>query len=116
VIPFKGWSMDDAQVISDSFAKRLLSEATTTHVQDFDDDIKGGLHHFQSLFPDRFVKAQLANLDAHGVAKPGTVLQPGDPFILATRPKSVSSTSKMTGHLSRAMMSARQDTSQVWGW
>ncbi|MDB6120855.1 MAG: rpoB [Verrucomicrobiaceae bacterium] len=83
LIPFKGWSMDDAQVISDSFARRLLSEATSTYAQDFDDDIKGGKHHFQSLFPDRFIKEQLANLDEHGVAKPGTVLQPGDPFILA---------------------------------
>ncbi|MDB6076086.1 MAG: rpoB, partial [Verrucomicrobiaceae bacterium] len=42
LIPFKGWSMDDAQVISDSFARRLLSEATSTYAQDFDDDIKGG--------------------------------------------------------------------------
>jgi len=112
--PYKGWSLDDAIVISEAFAKRLTSEHAYTEEQDFDRDTKGGQNHFVSLFPDKFTKKQRDTLDAQGVVMPGTVLQKGDPMILATKPKVISSSTSQLGKLSNITRSARSDSSTVW--
>lgn len=114
LVPYKGFSMDDAIVISQAFAKRLTSEHTETHEQEYDRQVKAGLNHFRSLFPERFKKAQLANLDEHGVAKVGTILQQGDPLILATKPRSISSSGANVGKLTKSLSQIRSDASQVW--
>lgn len=114
LVPFKGYSMDDAIVVSESFAKRLNSDHSYTVGQDFDRDIKGGLNHFVSLFPTKYTKDQIKNLDKAGVVQPGTVVQPGDPLVLATRPRVFSSTTSQLGKLSKAMRQSRHDASKVW--
>lgn len=114
LVPFKGYSMDDAIVISNSFAKRLTSDHSYTMEQDYDNDVKGGLNHYVSLFPTQFNKDQLKRFDTNGVVKPGTVLKQGDPVILATRPRVFSSTTAQLGKLSKAMRQSRHDSSQVW--
>lgn len=114
VVPYKGYSMDDAIVVSDSFAKRLRSTTTETYGLALSDSIKPGRNHFRALFPDKFTKKQYENLDDDGVVKPGTILQPGDPLILATKPRVISSKSSDVGRLSRSMQSVRSDASQVW--
>jgi DNA-directed RNA polymerase subunit beta len=114
LVPFKGYSMDDAIVISNSFAKRLTSDHSYTMEQDYDNDVKGGLSHYVSLFPTQFNKDQLKMFDANGVVKPGTVVKQGDPLILATRPRVFSSTTAQLGKLSKAMRQSRHDSSQLW--
>jgi DNA-directed RNA polymerase subunit beta len=114
VVPYKGYSMDDAIVISQKFADNFLSEHMETHVKEFDRDIKPGKDHFRSLFPQKFTKVQLENLDDKGVVKPGTVLNEGDPIILATRPRVISSTGANVGKLTKSMSQARGDASSVW--
>jgi DNA-directed RNA polymerase subunit beta len=114
LVPFKGYSMDDAIVISNSFAKRLTSDHSYTMEQDYDNDVKGGLNHYVSLFPTQFNKEQLKKFDANGVVKPGTVVKQGDPLILATRPRVFSSTTAQLGKLSKAMRQSRHDSSQLW--
>lgn len=114
LVPFKGYSMDDAIVISSSFAKRLTSDHSSTIEQDYDNDVKGGLHHYVSLFPTQFTKEQLKRFDSNGVIKPGTVVKNGDPLILATRPRVFSSTTAQLGKLSKAMRQSRHDSSQLW--
>lgn len=114
LVPFKGYSMDDAIVVSDAFAKRLTSDHSYTIDQDFDNDTKGGYNHYISLFPTKYKKEQLKNMDGTGVIKPGSVVQQGDPLILATRPRVFSSTTSQLGKLSKAMRQSRHDSSQVW--
>ena len=114
LVPFKGYSMDDAIVISNAFAKRLTSDHSYTMEQDFDNDVKGGLNHYVSLFPTQFKKEQLKNIDTNGVVKPGTIVNQGDPLILATRPRVFSSTTSQLGKLSKAMRQSRHDSSQLW--
>ena len=84
-LPWKGYNHADAFVISESFAKKLTSEHAYQHRVDWRDDLRRGKSAVESLFPGRYDKRQLGNLDDAGVAKPGTVLQPGDPVILAAR-------------------------------
>lgn len=115
LLPFRGWSMDDAVVVSQDFADRLTSDHMETYDQEFDDNIKGGFHHFVSLFPKQFTKDQLSKLDdATGVVKVGQVLEPGDPIFLATRPRTFSSASASLGNLSRAVRMSRSNASQTW--
>jgi DNA-directed RNA polymerase subunit beta len=114
LVPFKGYSMDDAIVVSNSFAKRLTSDHSYTMEQDYDNDIKGGLNHYVSLFPTQFTKDQLKRFDPSGVVKPGTRVKQGDPLILATRPRVFSSTTAQLGKLSKAMRQSRHDSSQIW--
>jgi len=114
LVPFKGWSMDDAIVISDSFARKLTSDHAYTEEMDYDRDTKGGKNHFVSLFPDTFTKKQLAVMDDQGVVKPGTVLKSGDPMILATKPRAFSSSASSLGKLSKVMRQARADAAVKW--
>jgi DNA-directed RNA polymerase subunit beta len=116
LVPYKGYSMDDAIVFSKSFAEKLSSEHTYTEQKDFDHDIKGGVNHYISLFPNKYTKEQLTAMDETGVVKPGTVLKQGDPIILATRPKTISSATASLGQLSKVMRQARSDDSKVWDY
>ena len=113
LVPFKGYSFEDALVISKSFANKLSSDHSYTYGQQFDHEIKGGLNHYKSLFPTQFTKKQLSLLDEDGVILPGSTIQPNDPLILATRPRVFSSTTSQLGKLSRAMKQSRHDSSKL---
>lgn len=84
-VPYKGWAFEDASVISESAAKKLTSEHMYQHGVDLSDAMKTGKRNFISLFPAKYDKKTLANLDDDGVIKPGTVVNYGDPLILAAR-------------------------------
>jgi DNA-directed RNA polymerase subunit beta len=113
LLAYNGESMDDAGVISESFAKRMASNTCYGYSQDFDQNIKGGKGHVSSLFPSKYTLDQLEKLDDDGVAKVGTILQKGDPYILATKPRSISSRANFAG-LSRNKLDVRNDASQIW--
>lgn len=113
LVPYKGYSMDDAIVVSESFAKRLTSEHNYAHELSKEGDLKFGKTHYTSLFPRQFTKDQLSNLDDNGVVKPGTVLHKGDPIILATKPKAISSNSHL-GKLGKTFRQMRTDATEVW--
>jgi DNA-directed RNA polymerase subunit beta len=84
-IPFKGMNYEDAYVISESAAKKLSSEHMYQNILEFSDDIKKNKKNYISLFPSHFTLEQLKNVDDDGVVKPGTVLNYGDPIILAAK-------------------------------
>jgi DNA-directed RNA polymerase subunit beta len=111
---WKGFSMDDAVPISESFAKRLSAIQYKVIKQPAADNLKTGLSHYRALFPSRYTKEQLAMFDDNGVVKPGTVLKPGDPVILATMPRTLSSGGANIGKLSKALRQSRRDATSVW--
>lgn len=114
LLAYKGHSMDDAVVLSEDFAKNLVSEHLYSFDQEFDDNVRGGRNHFVSLFPTKYKAKQLESLDEDGVVKEGTVLRSGDPMVLATKPKAISSATAQLGKLSKALKDARSDASQFW--
>lgn len=115
IVPYKGASMDDAIVISQGFANRLKSEAAYATRLDYDKGVKGGKNHFKALFFDKFGRDQMDKLDDDGVVKVGETLMPGDPMILATKPRVISSDKLLDlGDLSRYMKNARSDASETW--
>lgn len=114
LVPYKGYSMDDAIVVSASFAKRMTSLHSYESAMQKDDNTKFGKVHYSSLFPTKFTKEQLESLDDNGVVKPGTVLHKGDPIILATRPKTVTSNTEALGKLGKLFRTMRNDAAEVW--
>lgn len=114
VVPYEGYSMDDAIVISEGFAKKLTSDHMYELGMDKDRDTKFNTNHFKSLFPDIYTKDVYKNFSEDGIVQPGTVLQKGDPLILATKPKTISSTASSLGKLGKVMRMLRGNASQVW--
>ena len=114
LVPWKGFSMDDAIPISESFAKRMAGVHYKVMKQDFSDNLKTGLTHYRGLFASRFTKDKLTNFDEDGLVKPGTILDPGDPVMLATMPRTMSSAGANVGKLNRAQRQSRRDASQTW--
>ena len=114
LVPYHGRSMDDAIVVSDSFARRMNSQHLYGHDLDYKRGIQGGKAHYVGIFPQKFTKPQLDLLDEDGVVKPGQIIQPGDPIILATRPRVVSSQASQLGLLSKHMKNSKSEASVLW--
>lgn len=114
LVPWKGFSMDDAIPISESFAKRLKGIQYKVVKQDKNENLQTGRNHYRALFPKKFTKEKLENFDDEGLVKPGTVLDPGDPVLLATMPRTLSSTGANVGKLNKALREQRRDAAQTW--
>ena len=86
----KGFNFEDAIVISESAAKRLTSQHLYQHGIDWTDAHKPGKKAYIGLFPKKFNKVQYDTLDDDGVVKPGTVVNYGDPIIVAAKKRELS--------------------------
>lgn len=82
-LPFKGQNWEDAIVVSESFANRMASEHYYKNKLPASDETTFGTQKFLGVKPGRYTKEQVANFTDDGVIKPGTVVKPGDPLILA---------------------------------
>jgi DNA-directed RNA polymerase beta subunit len=114
VIPYKGFSMEDAIVVSENFAKKLTSEHMYTDSLEYKRGVKGGLAHYTGMFPNKYTIGQLEKLDKEGVVRKGMLLDKDDPVILATKPRVISSASQKLGKLSAHMKNAKNDASLIW--
>lgn len=114
VVPFKGKTMDDAVAISAAFATAMTSDHAETIESEKDDTLKFGKNHFVSLYPDTFVKEQLSKLGDDGIVRKGEILRKGDPIMLRTRPRTISSENVAIGNISRASRFQRKDASMLW--
>ena len=114
VVPYEGYSMDDAVVVTEPFARRMGSSHNSTHAIEYDNGVQGGKQHYASLFPSEFKDTQLDKLDDNGVVKPGTILEKGDPIILATQPKRLTASPSETGSLSKGASMMRRSAAEIW--
>lgn len=114
LVPYKGWSIDDAIVISSEFAKRLASEHAYQFNEDESKNLKTNKNHYTSLFPKAFSKEQLDSIDDTGVIKPGSIVSKGSPLILSTKPRMISSQESDLGKLSKYLKGTRTDASVLW--
>ena len=113
-IPFRGESIEDAYVISETAAKKLTNE----RLYGFDLDTKGGVsiakNRYISLFPDEFKKDQIEKIGPDGVILPGSIVNTGDPIILGVGPKLLSSADAQLGRLHKVLKHAHTDKAVVW--
>lgn len=108
-IPWGGKNFEDAAVISESAAKKLTSEHMYQHELEIDDRTKFGKRFYVSLFPGKFDRQALAKLDQHGVIKPGTTVEYGDPLVLAGRERDTAD-----NKLHRKRQAGYTDASILW--
>lgn len=117
VVPYKGWTYEDSLVVSQDFANRMASEQMYGFNQDKDSPdsgLKTGKTHYTALYPDKFNKDQLSNIDDNGVIKEGTIVHKGDPLILSTKARVISSNDAELGRLSKYLKNTRNDASITW--
>lgn len=114
MIPDRGWSNDDSSVISESASRKLA----TSRLYGYDIEAKHGVElgrdKYASLFPANFNKEQLESLDDFGIAKPGTILNRGDPIILALGPKLLTPADAMLGKLHKTLRNTFTDKAVLW--
>jgi DNA-directed RNA polymerase beta subunit len=84
-MPYRGLNYEDGIVISESAAKKLNSEHMYPVSFDQEKGHDVGRNSFVSMFPGKFNKKQIATIADNGVVKPGTVVNHGDPLVLALR-------------------------------
>ena len=86
-MPWKGYNFEDANVISESMAKRMSSQHMYQHDVDVTDRHKMGKNNYISLFPQKFDKKVLETIDTNGIVKVGQKVSYGQPLILAALEK-----------------------------
>lgn len=115
IVPYKGWTYEDSIVVSEDFAKRMASQHMYRYYQDKDDDkLKTGKTHYHTLFPDKFDKDQLEKIDDNGVIKVGQKVNYGDPLILSSKARMISSHDAELGRLSKYLKNTRNDAAVKW--
>ena len=86
-MPWKGYNFEDANVISESMAKRMSSEHMYQHDLEVTDRHKMGKANYISLFPGKYDRKMLDTLDDNGIIKVGQSVAYGQPLILGALEK-----------------------------
>jgi hypothetical protein len=104
-----GETYEDAFSISESAAKKLTSEHAYQNTLDWDPGHRRGKKNFVSIFPAKFDRKTLESMDSDGLVKPGTVVKPGDPLVLAAKEREFSHRQVHSAH-----KGSFTDASLVW--
>ncbi len=102
---------EDGFVISESAARRLSSQHAYKHELELDKNIHSTKKaDYSAIFQGKYKPEQISGIDDDGVIKEGTIVQPGDPVLLAVRKK----TPRPGGVVTPSARSAFADASQTW--
>jgi hypothetical protein len=113
-MPYKGMSFEDGIVVSDTAAQKLTSEHMVTEDLSIDDSMLTGKNKFVSYFANKLTPEQSKKIAADGVAHKGTVLEYGDPVILALRKKTLGPTDLALGNIHKSLRESYVDASVYW--
>jgi DNA-directed RNA polymerase beta subunit len=103
IVPYRGFSFEDAYVVSESAAKKLSTERLYGFDKEARQGTEVGRNRFISAFPKKYTKEQIESIGGDGVAKQGTIVRKGDPIVLAVGPKVLSSADADLGKLHKSM-------------
>jgi len=116
VMPYRSYNFEDALVISNAAAQKLVAEQLIPVRLEVARGLETGKDKYISLFPNKYFNDQLDKLDSSGVARKGQILKMGDPVILAYQPKTLKSLEIQLGKLSRALKNAYSDVTHTWDY
>lgn len=105
----RGNPYEDSMVLSRSAADKLTSRHVYKHTVATDEHTLVGKAAHSAAFGGKHSVDVLKNVGDDGVVKPGTVVNYGDPLVLAVRKKP-----GVFGRLSRSAKSGLSDASEVW--
>ena len=109
-VPFRGLNFEDALVVSESYAKRLLSQHMYKSAVDFSEEkVRTSKAGFTAMFPGKFSRDILEKMDDDGVVKPGAIVKNGDPLALVIRERE-----RTANQVSRGRASKFSDQTHKW--
>ena len=107
---WKGKNYEDAIVVTESGAKKLAAEVMVTPTLSISDKTVVGKNRYRSLYPAKFKEENLSHISEDGVVKPGSIIKPDQPLILAYEEKEA----PKIGALFKGRKSLTQDASVIW--
>lgn len=105
-----GSTIEDAIVISESAAKKLMSEGMYKTDLDLEDVRSTKKADYQAVYADKFTPEQYEKIDDDGIIRPGTEVSTGDPLILAMSDKK----GRAIGALMHTPKSSVSSQARVW--
>jgi DNA-directed RNA polymerase beta subunit len=111
---YYGINSNDAVVVSETGSQKLTSEHMYKEALPVDDDTFLHRDTHQAHFGNRWTADQYKNLDSKGVIKPGMIIQPGDPLVLALRKTVPTAEQKMLGRLHKSLATPYREDVVTW--
>ena len=103
-LAWEGYNFEDAAVLSESAAKKLVSEHMYQHWKDLTPNMYLNKAKFMAIFPGKYKKDFYERYNEDGVIKPGTVINKGEPLALIATAVPVS----------KGERNLYQDSSIIW--
>lgn len=116
VMPYRSNNFEDAYMVSETGAKKLEAEQLMQYRLEEKMGVEITKNKYVSLFPNKFLNNQLANIDADGVIKKGSIVNHNDPLILAIAPKTLKATDVQLGRLSKVLRNFYRDSAETWDY
>lgn len=113
-MPYRGLNTNDGIVVSQGAADKLTSEHMFHHVLSKAGDVETSREKHRAYFGGRYSARQYDALDESGVARPGTVLQKGDPIIIGVRPETATGDAALLGKLSKSLVRPYAEVVETW--
>lgn len=113
-MPYRGLNTNDGIVVSQGAANKLVSEHMFHHVLDKAGDVETSREKHRAYFGGRYSAQQYDVLDESGVARPGTILQKGDPMMVAVRPETATGDAALLGRLSKSLVRPYAEVVETW--
>ena len=113
-MPYEGMNHEDGLIVSEDCAQKMTSVHSDKVTLYVNKNTTLGKDKFAAAFPTKFTTEQLNKLDSDGMAKKGSVLQPGDPIILAMEDNSASRINQVLGMLHKSLRHPFRDCSEVY--
>lgn len=113
-LPFRGQTIDDSVVISETAAKKM----TSLHLYQFDveydpDTDKKELSFFKAQFPTKVKPKVLSKLGADGIVKAGEIVESGDYLAIKVRRRQAEEYNSLS-KIHRSLIKPWVDMSLVW--
>ena len=113
-MPYKGHTLEDAGVISESAAKKLTSEHLyPIDVQVGDQSILNK-SKYKAYFPNTIDSSQDAKLDNQGIIRKGMQVNPGEMLVAHVKKEEVTPDDTLLSRLHRSLSGPYKDRSATW--
>jgi DNA-directed RNA polymerase beta subunit len=113
-MPYRGLNTNDGIVVSQGAADKLTSEHMFHHVLSKAGDVETSREKHRAYFGGRYSARQYDALDESGVARPGTVLQKGDPIMIGVRRETATGDAALLGRLSKSLVQPYAEVVETW--
>lgn len=114
-MPYYGYNSNDAMVISEGASKKLTSEHVYREVYPVTSRIELNREKHKLYYGPKYQPAQYAHLDADGVVKKGSKVNPKDILVAGLTKQTVSGADALVGRISKALTKPYKEVVLEWG-